>query len=134
MTIEEKLKMYILTKYHSIREFTMEIDLPYSTMATILKRGIENSNVNNIIKICQALKISADELAAGNIVPLPVSNDPEVVALEDITESAKQKLNEAKEVTLDGVPIKKDMLRRFIAYFDLLIEMEKRNDLNDKND
>ena len=70
MTIEEKLKNYILTIYKSVREFTQYADLPYSTMDGILKRGIKNSSIGNILKICEALQISADELANDKIVPI----------------------------------------------------------------
>lgn len=55
MTTEEKLKNYILSKHRSIREFTQSIGMPYSTMTTILKKGVSNANVLTIIKICQAL-------------------------------------------------------------------------------
>lgn len=68
MTIEDRLKELILSKYKSIREFTTDIDIPYSTLDTILKRGIRKANVDNIIKICESLNISADSLANGEIV------------------------------------------------------------------
>ena len=45
MTIEEKLREYILTYYKSIREFTQKAEIPYSTMDGILKRGIANGNM-----------------------------------------------------------------------------------------
>lgn len=67
MTTEEKLKNYILSKHRSIREFTQSIGMPYSTMTTILKKGVNNANVLTIIKICQALNISTDDLADGFI-------------------------------------------------------------------
>lgn len=69
MTIEEKLKDYILSRYNSVREFTIRAEIPYTTLDSIFKRGIGNSSVNNVIKICRALNISADELADGNITP-----------------------------------------------------------------
>ena len=40
---EDLLKEVILDKYKSIREFTQEIGMPYSTVDTILKRGIRKS-------------------------------------------------------------------------------------------
>ena len=70
MTIEEKLKNYILTIYKSVREFVQYADIPYSTMDGILKRGIKNASIGNILKICEALQISADELANDKIVPI----------------------------------------------------------------
>lgn len=66
--IENKLKRLILCKYKSILEFTKSINMPYSTFSSIFNRGIVNSNINNIIRICNALSISADSLAAGEIV------------------------------------------------------------------
>ena len=70
MTIEQKLKDLILKRYHSIREFTIAIDIPYTTMDSIFRRGIGNSSVTNVIKICKALRISVDALADGEIVPI----------------------------------------------------------------
>ncbi|MGU8434393.1 helix-turn-helix domain-containing protein [Clostridium perfringens] len=66
-TIENKLKELILTKYKSLREFTLKIGMPYSTFDTILKRGVDKANIINILKICNELDISADKLANGII-------------------------------------------------------------------
>ena len=94
MTAEERLKEFILTKYKSVREFTMETGIPYSTMATILKRGIPNSGVTNIIRICKALDISADELAKGNIVPLPLDgSDDKMISFQTFIERTKADLS-----------------------------------------
>ncbi len=60
--IEDELKKIIIDKYGSVRQFAQKIDIPYTTLDTILKRGIDNSNVVNIIKICKELKISSDKL------------------------------------------------------------------------
>ena len=67
-TIEDSLKDLILTRYKSIREFTTAIEMPYSTMDTILKRGLNKASIGNVIKICRALDISTDELANGRIM------------------------------------------------------------------
>lgn len=64
---EKKLKELILSRYKSIREFTLEIDIPYTTLDSIFKRGIGNSSVSNVLKVCNALHISADALAEGRI-------------------------------------------------------------------
>ena len=67
MTREELLKECILTKYRSVREFCMQIDVPYSTVDSIFKRGIMVSSVSLIIKICDRLNIDVDELINGRI-------------------------------------------------------------------
>lgn len=69
MSVEENLKALILSKYKSLREFCGAIGLPYSTVDSILRRGVENAGVGKIIKICRHFDISADELARGNITP-----------------------------------------------------------------
>lgn len=80
ISVEEKLKEIILNKYKSLREFTMKIGMPYSTMDTILKRGVDKANIINILKICDELDISADKLAIGiieskNSIPQNLSQD-----------------------------------------------------------
>lgn len=60
--LEENLRNLIINKYGSIRQFAFNIKIPYTTVDSILKRGIDNSNVGNVIKICKALNISIDNL------------------------------------------------------------------------
>lgn len=74
MTIENKLRDLIVEKFGNISNFCRKINMANSTFATIMRSGIHNANVSNIIKICKALEISADELANDNIVP--IKNDP----------------------------------------------------------
>jgi len=72
--IEDRLKALILEKYKSIREFAIEIQLPYSTLDSIFKRGVHKASITNIINICRALGISTDMLAAGEIVSSTIAN------------------------------------------------------------
>ncbi|MPM35361.1 hypothetical protein SDC9_81952 [bioreactor metagenome] len=67
MPVEQALKALILQRYKSIRAFSEETGIPYSTIDSIFKRGIANSSVSNIIKICRALGIDADALGDGII-------------------------------------------------------------------
>ncbi len=60
--LEDKLKNLIVDKFGSVRQFALNIDIPYTTVDSILKRGIDNSNVGNVIKMCKALNISIDNL------------------------------------------------------------------------
>lgn len=60
--LENKLKELIIEKFGSIRQFSLKIDIPYTTVDSILKRGIDNSNVGNVIKMCKALNLSIDNL------------------------------------------------------------------------
>ena len=64
--LEEELKKLIIDKYGSIRQFALKINIPYTTIDSILKRGIDNSNVSNVIKMCKELKLSVDKLVDEN--------------------------------------------------------------------
>lgn len=66
--IEEKIKSLIIERYGSVKRFADKIQVPYTTIDTILKRGMLNSNVLNVIKICNELGINVDELANGKVV------------------------------------------------------------------
>lgn len=123
MTTEEKLKQYILTKHKSVLEFTQSIDMPYGTMSSIFRRGIDNSSVTNIIRICNALNISTDELAKGNIVPVEKA---ESTRIEDVFEYAKQRLLNCSNPTLNDHPVNADTIASIIDGLDLLIEIQKK--------
>lgn len=124
MTTEEKLKEFILTKYRSIREFTQAIDMPYSTMTTILKKGVNNSNVQNIIKICQALDISADALAEGKIISNVKEGD--VTRIEDIIRNTEQLLLNTECLTFEGKPATKEDVYLIISTLETSLDIRKR--------
>lgn len=85
MTVEEDLKALILASYKSIREFSIALKMPYSTLDSIFKRGVENASIGNIIKICSALNLSVDELAAGKLAarqtPITSPDETELLGL-----------------------------------------------------
>lgn len=68
MTIEEELKQLIINHSGSVNKFAQTCGLSTSTVATIFTRGVNKTNINTIIKICQTLNISTDDLANGKIV------------------------------------------------------------------
>lgn len=82
--IENKLKKLIIEKYGSVRNFSIKIGIPYTTVDSILKRGLDNSNVGNVIKMCKALNLSIDSLLDNkeNISNLSFNNI-ETVELEE---------------------------------------------------
>ena len=49
MPIEEQLKQLILSNYKSVRAFTMETAIPYSTVDNIFKRGIGGTAVTTVV-------------------------------------------------------------------------------------
>ena len=129
MTTEEKLKELILKRYNSIREFTIAIDMPYTTMDSIFRRGIGNSSVSNIIKICKALNISADALADGEIAPSKPHTITKVDGALEVTEildSAKDLLTHSEKVTLDGSPITQSGIESIFDAMEVGVNIAKK--------
>jgi hypothetical protein len=122
MTIEERLKDYILTKYKSIREFTLKANIPYSTVDTILKRGVPNASIGNILKICSALNISADELANGNIVP--VENRSDSIDVGELL--LNYQINDRINFELDGKPLTTEELVLLFDSLEVSLEIIRR--------
>lgn len=128
LTIEDKLKDLILSRYRSIREFTQAIDMPYSTFDTILKRGIDNSSVTNVIKVCKELSISADALAAGKIVPAAMLTQSREDAsdLEEILSELKSKIVTYDNLTIGGRPLEPIDRITIVNAIDIAIEVGVR--------
>lgn len=135
MSIENKLKDLILNRYHSIREFTIAIDMPYTTMDSIFRRGIGNSSVTNVIKICKALGISADALADGKIEPIAskrlyfeIKEDP--IDITDIFSDAKARLSHYEDLTFYGEPVTVETAEAISQGIDVSLELAKRHNKN----
>lgn len=124
MTIEEKLREYILTHYKSIREFTQKANIPYSTMDGILKRGIANSSIGNVLKVCQALGISADELARNKVVPN--KGNPNHILISEIPEMLKymrKNKEEYKNLTIEGKPLSEHELETLLDMNEMTVKL-----------
>ena len=136
MNTEDKLKDLILKRYYSVRDFTITHDIPYTTMHSIFKRGIGNSSVTNVIKICKALGISADALADGDIVPVnkyvqaPLKDNLDV---NEIISETMNRLTHSGQLTLDGEPIDKKNVEGIIDAMEVSVEIAKRKQSDNKN-
>ena len=62
MNREQKLRNLILDKFVSLRKFAFEADIPYSSLTTILERGIAGASFDTVIKICKTLEIDPESI------------------------------------------------------------------------
>ena len=60
------LRNLILDRYVSLRQFAKEVDIPYSTLMTLLARDIGGVSFDIMIKICRKLEIDSLELCEEN--------------------------------------------------------------------
>lgn len=140
MTIEEKLKDLILSRYKSIREFCIKIDMPYSTMDSMFRRGIGNSSVSNVITVCKELRISADELAEGRITPVYANNVTDHIEIKELLTDTKNCLIYGSDITLDGETADQESIESIIQAIDIGVEIVERkhnkkdNKIHNKNE
>lgn len=112
--IESNLKNLILERYGSLKAFSDHIGMPYTTLDSIFKRGLQKANVNNVVKICDALEISIDNLMMGSISPAePKTN---IIAAhfenEEFTAEEIKKIKEYAELLKAARPA----LDKFVEY------------------
>ncbi len=136
MTVEERLKELILARYNSMREFALVTGIANSTLDSMVKRGVLNSSVNNVIKVCNALQISADALADGEIIFIENTKEEsddqdteEEISLDviDIIENTKRQLLAYDGLMFNGQPADKDSIDSILNAMEIGIEMAKRN-------
>ena len=58
MVKAEILKKEILRQYRSVRQFAIEMNIPYSTLVTALERGIEGMVYGTVIRMCDRLSLN----------------------------------------------------------------------------
>lgn len=123
MTIEERLKEYILSRFGTIKDFSRKCGLPYGTVIAILRRGIANSTLDNVLTMCRVLGISADELAEGRIVLISDTETPlqstdlvpairEMIATGDYTIGGKEITGDDVETLTSALEIAVAMIKR----------------------
>ena len=79
--LEMQLKEMIINRYGSLKRFCETIDMPWTTLNSILNRGVVNSNITNVLKITKELGLDTESLAVGIFAasqyskPLPESEN-----------------------------------------------------------
>lgn len=58
MNKSEILKKEILNQYKSVRQFAIEMNIPYSTLATALDGKIDGMAYGTVLKMCDKLRIN----------------------------------------------------------------------------
>lgn len=80
--MELEIKELIISKYGSLKNFSETINMPWSTLDSILKRGFANSNITNVLKITKELQIDSESLVEGTIVF--INNNPPSTSVDTL--------------------------------------------------
>lgn len=135
MEIEEKLKNLICERYGSQRNFCKETGMPPSTLNIILKRGIKNASIQNVIKICQALEISTDELAEGRVIPNDHNQRKAMRLLayarelSNIVTFGREYKKAYEPYAIDGIDMNEDETALFLDGIELLMNLIRKQRL-----
>lgn len=65
--LETELKRLMILKSGSVRAFAIDNEIPYTTLRSMLSRGVMSTNVSNVIAICKALNIRPESLEEENL-------------------------------------------------------------------
>lgn len=94
--LEAALKDLIISRYGNLKKFTDTIGMPWTTLDSILKRGVANSNISNVLKITRELSIDAEKLVDGKIVS--TNQQPETIAAHFESDGyTEDELNEIRQ-------------------------------------
>ena len=121
MTIEQKLRELIVSRYDNVSIFTKAIGIPNSTFASIMQRGIMNSNISSVYKVCRALHISIDKLCEGEIINTSDLPEPEPVEIRTRVESLCTDLRTRDRITIDGEPLSDNRKNDIALLLNLLL-------------
>ena len=106
MKLEEVLAEMMVKKSGNVKSFCEASGLKYTTVLSILKRGVLTANIDHIILMCDALGISVDALAEGRIEEKekrPAEENDLAIILERIC----QRVQTDTGLLFDGQPITK---------------------------
>lgn len=131
MSIENELKEIILKKYKTMHTFADSTGINYQTLMSIFNRGIQKANVSNIIKICQELGISTDELANNKIVY--VDKQEKTADANELLTNIKQIIRSHHTLSFNGEPMTSQEIDLFIDGLDFPIEMVKKQRAKKEN-
>ena len=67
--LPDRLRRRMKKKSGSVHKFAQELDLPYSTLQSVLQRGPHKSSFETVARICEALEIDMYTLYCGHILP-----------------------------------------------------------------
>lgn len=78
MQAEERIKELIIAKYGNVRAFATESGISYTTVRSILERGVMNAKAENVFKMCRMLGISPDTLADWELEDSPTKTSHDI--------------------------------------------------------
>lgn len=84
--------------YSSVKAFAEKCGMPYTTLHSMLKRGIGNASIDNVMLICKNLGITVEQLEKADLFDTPTyaigENGKREVRYSDNSATGKEKDND----------------------------------------
>lgn len=102
--IEQDLKLMIIDKFGNLKKFSESVDIPWTTLDGVLKRGVNKANITSLIKICDGLNIDCESLYYGRILPKQNLLNTSPLSLEEQEHIKKYRsLSDYDKETVNGL-------------------------------
>ncbi|MDQ0269018.1 helix-turn-helix domain-containing protein [Cytobacillus purgationiresistens] len=98
----EIVKKLIIESGLNQKAFAQKVELPYTTLRSILQRGIGNASVDNVTKLCKGLGITTDDLermALGE----NIEADQSPIHLPELNAKDEKDLKKELQKMIDGL-------------------------------
>lgn len=114
-------------KYKSVRQFTIDKNLKYSTVASLLSHDLGKANIDTVFEICKALHISADALIVNGIIVEKPSEKHIRLSRRLEAYSLFVELQQSdRTFTIDNKPLTPEECRIFSTGIDTLIDLIRK--------
>lgn len=91
---EEILKNEILAQYKSVRQFAIEMEMPYSSLMSALDKGVSGMAYETVISICKKLGINPVDFSKNGIET--------VNSIEGLSDHSKRLIAYYSKLNVDG--------------------------------
>lgn len=124
------IEKMIEEKWKSKRKFAEHVGIPPTTLQSILKRGIGNASIDNVIRICKGLGITVDQLEDMSKENEDIIKEPSNVYLIDnvkkykylpISISAGLPINIDPIETTETISIPNELMGKYAGNKDIFI-------------
>lgn len=113
MSKEQILKNEILAQYKSVRQFAIEMEMPYSSLMSALEKGISGMAYETVIGICKKLGINPIDFSKNKI--------EDVSSLDELSDHSKRLIAYYSKLNVEGK-------QRLIELAEDFAELKRYND------
>jgi len=112
---EQILKKEILAQYKSVRQFAIEMEMPYSSLMSALDKGVSGMAYETVISMCRKLGISPTDFSKNGI-----ENGN---TIEELSDHSKRLIAYYSKLNVDGK-------QRLIELAEDFTELKRYNELD----